>query len=83
MKARCLKSVRTRVKADIKLFGFKTGDFKDFLVTRKKRGPEKKAAINKISELQMAKAGLPLPGPKFTAYKVKFDQLRNTRGSFV
>ena len=28
-------NVLARVKADIKLFGFKTGDFKGILVTRK------------------------------------------------
>ena len=41
-------NVLARVKADIKLFGFKTGDFKGILVTRKKRGTVvKKVAVKK------------------------------------
>lgn len=41
-------NVLARVKADIKLFGFKTGDFKGILVTRKKRGTvAKKVAVKK------------------------------------
>ena len=44
-------NVLARVKADIKLFGFKTGDFKGFLVTRKKRGTAtKKVATKKTAK---------------------------------
>lgn len=44
-------NVLARVKDDIKLFGFKTGDFKGFLVTRKKRGAVvKKIAVKKIAK---------------------------------
>ena len=34
-------SVLAKMKADIKLYGFKTTDFKGFLLTRKKRAPNK------------------------------------------
>ena len=40
-------NVLARVKADIKLFGFKTGDFKGILVTRKKRGTVVKKVVAK------------------------------------
>ena len=40
-------NVLVRVKADIKLFGFKTGDFKGILVTRKKRGTAAKKVVAK------------------------------------
>ena len=46
-------NVLARVKDDIKLFGFKTGDFKGFLVTRKKRGTgtaAKKIAVKKTAK---------------------------------
>jgi len=34
-------SVLTKMKADIKLYGFKTSDFKGVLLTRAKRSPNK------------------------------------------
>ncbi len=41
-------NVLTQMKADIKLYGFKTSDFKGVLATRKKRGTAaKKAAAKK------------------------------------
>ena len=43
-------NVLAKMKADIKLYGFKTTDFKGVLATRKKRGTgaaAKKAAANK------------------------------------
>ncbi len=41
-------NVLTKMKADIKLYGFKTSDFKGVLATRKKRGTAaKKAAAKK------------------------------------
>ena len=44
-------NVLARVKSDIKLFGFKTGDFKGILVTRKKRGTAaKKVATKKTAK---------------------------------
>jgi len=46
-------NVLAKMKEDIKLFGFKTSDFKGVLATRKKRGTgtaAKKAAAKKISK---------------------------------
>jgi len=37
-------SVLTKMKADIKLYGFKTSDFKGVLLTRAKRSPNKAKA---------------------------------------
>lgn len=34
-------TVLAKMKADIKLYGFKTSDFKGILLTRAKRGPNK------------------------------------------
>ena len=42
--------VLAKMKADIKLYGFKTTDFKGILVTRKKRGPNKKSLAKKIQK---------------------------------
>ena len=39
--------VLAKMKADIKLYGFKTTDFKGVLATRKKRGPNKKTSAKK------------------------------------
>jgi hypothetical protein len=37
----------TKMKADIKLYGFKTSDFKGDLLTRAKRGPNKTKTVKK------------------------------------
>ncbi|MSO22095.1 MAG: hypothetical protein EXQ58_02335 [Acidobacteria bacterium] len=42
--------VLAKMKADIKLYGFKTTDFKGVLVTRKKRGPNKTTAAKKAAK---------------------------------
>ena len=42
--------VLAKMKADIKLYGFKTTDFKGVLATRKKRGPNKKTAAKKTAK---------------------------------
>lgn len=44
-------NVLAKMKADIKLYGFKTSDFKGVLATRKKRGTAtKKVATKKIAK---------------------------------
>ena len=46
-------NVLSKMKADIKLYGFKTSDFKGVLATRKKRGTgtaAKKVAVKKASK---------------------------------
>ena len=43
-------NVLVKMKEDIKLFGFKTSDFKGVLATRKKRGPNKKTAAKKTDK---------------------------------
>ena len=44
-------NVLAKMKADIKLYGFKTSDFKGVLATRKKRGTvAKKVAAKKTSK---------------------------------
>ena len=46
-------SVLAKMKADIKLYGFKTSDFKGVLATRKKRATStavKKTAAKKVSK---------------------------------
>jgi len=44
-------SVLAKMKTDIKLYGFKTTDFKGVLLTRKKRVPNKaKASIKKVAK---------------------------------
>ena len=46
-------NVLAKMKEDIKLFGFKTSDFKGVLATRKKRGTTtaaKKAAVKRSSK---------------------------------
>lgn len=40
-------NVLAKMKADIKLYGFKTSDFKGVLATRAKRGTAKKVAAKK------------------------------------
>ena len=42
--------VLAKMKADIKLYGFTTSDFKGVLATRKKRGPNKKTAAKNIAK---------------------------------
>jgi hypothetical protein len=43
-------NVLTKMKEDIKLFGFKTSDFKGVLATRKKRGTTTKKATTKTTK---------------------------------
>lgn len=43
-------NVLERIKEDIKLFGFKTSDFKGVLNTRKKRGASTRKAATKITK---------------------------------
>jgi hypothetical protein len=68
-------NVLAKIKEVIKLFGFKTSDFKGVLATRKKRGtgtPAKRTVAKKrLSEKAMAKGRLPLAVPKLTPYEVK------------
>lgn len=40
-------TVLAKMKADIKLYGFKTSDFKGVLLTRAKRGPNKAKTAKK------------------------------------
>ena len=42
-------NVLAKMKADIKLYGFKTSEFKGVLATRKKRGAAKKVAVKKLA----------------------------------
>ena len=42
--------VLDKMKADIKLYGFRTTDFKGILATRKKRGPNKKTRTKKTAK---------------------------------
>ena len=42
--------VLAKMKADIKLYGFRTTDFKGILATRKKRGPNKKTRAKKTAK---------------------------------
>jgi hypothetical protein len=46
-------NVLTKMKADIKLYGFKTTDFKGLLATRKKRGTG--TAVKKVAAKKIAK----------------------------
>jgi len=43
-------NVLAKMKADIKLYGFKTSEFKGVLATRKKRGTAKKVAAKKAAK---------------------------------
>lgn len=43
-------NVLAKMKADIKLYGFKTSDFKGVLATRAKRGTAKKVAAKKAAK---------------------------------
>ena len=43
-------NVLAKMKEDIKLFGFKTSDFKGVLATRKKRGTTTKKATTKTTK---------------------------------
>ena len=40
-------NVLAKMKADMKLYGFKTSDFKGVLLTRAKRGPNKTKTVKK------------------------------------
>jgi ribosomal protein L19 len=40
-------NVLAKMKADMKLYGFKTSDFKGVLLTRAKRGPNKAKTVKK------------------------------------
>ena len=40
-------NVLAKMKSDIKLYGFKTSDFKGVLMTRAKRGPNKAKTVKK------------------------------------
>jgi ribosomal protein L19 len=40
-------NVLAKMKSDIKLYGFKTSDFKGVLLTRAKRGPNKAKTVKK------------------------------------
>ena len=42
-------NVLAKMKADIKLYGFKTTDFKGVLATRKKRSPNGTVAAKKVA----------------------------------
>jgi hypothetical protein len=49
-------NVLAKMKADIKLYGFKTSDFKGILATRKKRSPNgTRAVANKTTAKKTAK----------------------------
>ena len=49
-------NVLAKMKADIKLYGFKTSDFKGILATRKKRSPNgTRAAAKKTTAKKTAK----------------------------
>ena len=49
-------NVLAKMKADIKLYGFKTSDFKGILATRKKRSPNgTRAAAKKSAAKKMVK----------------------------
>ncbi len=43
-------SVLSKMKADIKLYGFKTSDFKGLLATRKKRSPNGSVAKKTVTK---------------------------------
>jgi hypothetical protein len=48
-------NVLAKMKADIKLYGFKTTDFKGVLATRKKRSPNGTRAAKKVVAKKTAK----------------------------
>lgn len=48
-------NVLAKMKADIKLYGFKTSDFKGVLATRKKRSPNGASAAKKATEKKATK----------------------------
>jgi hypothetical protein len=48
-------NVLAKMKADIKLYGFKTTDFKGILATRKKRSPNGTRAAKKTAAKKTAK----------------------------
>lgn len=48
-------NVLAKMKADIKLYGFKTSDFKGILATRKKRSPNGTRAAKKTVTKKTAK----------------------------
>ena len=47
-------NVLSKMKADIKLYGFKTSDFKGILATRKKRSPNGTRAVAKKTAAKKA-----------------------------
>ena len=49
-------NVLAKMKADIKLYGFKTSDFKGVLATRAKRSPNGTRAAKKVAAKKAAKA---------------------------
>ncbi len=49
-------NVLAKMKSDIKLYGFRTSDFKGFLATRKKRSPNgTRSAAKKVAVKKAAK----------------------------
>jgi hypothetical protein len=48
-------NVLAKMKADIKLYGFKTTDFKGVLATRKKRSPNGTRAAKKVAAKKTTK----------------------------
>jgi hypothetical protein len=48
-------NVLAKMKADIKLYGFKTTEFKGVLATRKKRSPNGTSAAKKVATKKMSK----------------------------
>ena len=48
-------NVLVKMKADIKLYGFKTSDFKGVLATRKKRSPNGTRAVKRTVVKKLAK----------------------------
>ena len=48
-------NVLAKMKADIKLYGFKTSEFKGVLATRKKRSPNGTRAVKKTAVKKTAK----------------------------
>ena len=48
-------NVLAKMKADIKLYGFKTSEFKGVLATRKKRSPNGTGAAKKVAAKKSSK----------------------------
>ena len=49
------EGVLAKMKADIKLYGFKTSDFKGVLATRRKRSPNGTRAAKKVGAKKLTK----------------------------